>query len=294
MMSSVQCPRTLALHFPRDVYRSVGASQVLPELVKSLDLPNGVVRATYKESAQVDAALVRGISFRGAPLRVAPVDSRTRLVYVRDLPVEVPDDGLQVYLRAFGVVHSVTMQTHPGMPHVSSGTRVVKVSLAKDLPSTAQVSGFDVRFWYRDQPQACPVCRSFGHRVKDCPLNGLCRRCRQPGHMACECSFRRSSVVPTASGPPASDPVAGACSSMSEDEDDPDYVPSSESERGSCSGDEEVSRAACLVTLTSALRKRSLSETQAELVGALDSGEPVPGATVPSFGGSQLLRPRGA
>ena len=297
-MSAVQCPRTLALHFPRDVYRSVGASQVLPELVKSLDLPNvlaiqfvpnGVVRVTYKESAQVDAALVRGISFRGAPLCVAPVDSRTRLVYVRDLPVEVPDDGLQVYLRAFGVVHSVTMQTHPGMPHVSSGTRVVKVSLAKDLPSTARVSGFDVRFWYRGQPQACPVCRSFGHRVRDCPLIGLCRRCRQPGHMARECSSRRSSAVPVpaASSVPASVPVAGVGPAMSMDEDDPDYVPSSESESGSCSGDEEVSRASCLVSLTSTLRKRSLSETQAELVGALDSGGPVPGFPVSSFGGSQ-------
>ena len=47
-----------------------------------------------------------------------PVDSRTRLVYVRDLPVEVPDDGLKVFLRAFGVVHSCSRQTYPGMPDV--------------------------------------------------------------------------------------------------------------------------------------------------------------------------------
>ena len=300
-MSGVQCPRTLALHFPREVYVSAGSSQVLPELVKSLDLPNvlaiqfvpnGVVRVTYKEIAQCDAALGSGIVFRGAPLRVAPVDSRTRLVYVRDLPVEIPDDDLQVFLRAFGVVHSVSTQTHPGMPHVSSGTRVVKVSLAKDLPSSARVSGYDVRFWYRGQPQACPVCRSFGHRVKDCPLNGLCRRCHQPGHMARECTSRRpsapvpgmpesaSAVVDESAAADASDVLDA---SMSDSDDDPDCA----SEPGSCSGDEEVSRASCLVTLTSVLRKRSLSETQAELVGALDSGEPVPGFPVSSLGGSQ-------
>jgi len=163
-------------------------------------------------------------------------------VYVRDLPVEVPDDGLKVYLRAFGVVHSCLMQTYPGLPQVSTATRVVKVTLAKALPSSARASGFDVRFWYQGQPQGCPVCRSYGHRVKDCPFNGLCRRCSQPGHMARECSFRRSSVdpVPAASSVPGapdsaprlSDPVA-VNPAMSEDEDDPDYVLSSASESGS-------------------------------------------------------------
>ena len=188
---------------------------------------------------------------RGASLRIAPVDSRTRLVYVRDLPVEVPDDGLKVYLRAFGVVHSCSMQTYPGMPEVSTGTRVVKVTLAKDLPSSARVSGFDVRLWYQGQPQACPVCRSYGHRVKDCPFNELCRRCRQPAHMARECSFRRSSSVPE-------DPVAGVDPSISEDEDDPDYVLSSASESGPCSGDEEVLRSVPTSVLAAQARKCSV------------------------------------
>ena len=182
MAAVLQCPRTLAVHFPPAVYRSTGSSQVLPEFVKSLDLPNvcaiqfmrnGVVQVTYKEPAQCDAALAGGIRFRGATLPVAPVDARTRLVYIRDLPVEVPDDGLQVFLRAFGIVHSCVRQTYPGLPEVSTSTRVVKVSLSKDLPSSARVSGFDVCFWYQGQPQACPICRSFGHRVKDCPFNGV-------------------------------------------------------------------------------------------------------------------------
>ena len=298
MAVELQCPRTLALQFPSEVYRSTGASQVLPELVKSLDLPNvrgiqfmqnGVVRVTYKEPAQCDAALTSGIRFRGAALRTSPVDSRTRLVYVRDLPVEVPVDGLKVYLRAFGVIHSVSMQTYPGMPQVFTGTRVVKVTLAKDLPSSARVSGFDVRFWYQGQPQACPVCRSYGHRVKDCPFNGLCRRCSQPGHMARECSFRRSSVVPAASSvPDVSDPVAGADLSISEDEDDPDYVLSSASESGPCSGDEEVLRSVPTSVLAARARKRSAPPAvpsdessvdlrDNELSPASDPVDPVPG-----------------
>lgn len=61
----------------------------------------------------------------------------------------IPDDGLKVFLRAFPVVHSCAMQTYSGMPDVFTGTRVVKVTLAKNLPSAARVSGFDVWLWYQ-------------------------------------------------------------------------------------------------------------------------------------------------
>ena len=277
MSDVVQCPCTLSVHFPPTVYRSTGSAQVLPDLVKSLDIanvqciqfvPNGIVRVTFKESAQCDAALASGVSFRGSKLRVAPVDARTRLVYLRDLPAEVPDEPVKVFLRKFGVLHSLSPQFHPGLPGVKNGTRVAKVTLVKDLPSSVRIAGFDARLWYQGQPQSCPVCRQFGHRVRDCPLNGLCRRCRQPGHMARECSSRRPSLVPDASSvadPDASsvpdvsvsDPVAGVDPAMSEDEDDPDYVPSSASEPGSCSGDEEVLRSVPTSVLAARARKRS-------------------------------------
>ena len=89
IMSAVQCLRTLAVHFPPTIYRSPGSAPVLPDLVKSLDIanvqciqfvPNGIVHVTFKESAQCDAALACGVSFRGSKLTVAPVDTRTRLV----------------------------------------------------------------------------------------------------------------------------------------------------------------------------------------------------------------------
>lgn len=75
MATVLQCLRTLVVHFPSEIYRSTGSSQVLPELAKSLDrlnvrgiqfMPNGVVRVTYKELAQCDAALACGIRFCGA------------------------------------------------------------------------------------------------------------------------------------------------------------------------------------------------------------------------------------
>ena len=297
-MSDVQCPCTLALHFPSEVYRSAGSSKVLPELVKSLDLPNvraiqfvpnGIVRVTFKETTQCDAVLADGISFRGAPLRLTPVDSRTRLVYVRDLPVEVPDDGLQAFLRPFGIVHSVLRQTYPGMPDVFTGTRVVKVTLSKDLPSSARVSGFDVRFWYQSQPRACPVCRAFGHRVKDCPFNGKCRRCSQPGHMARECPSRRSTVEPASAAPSVPEASSVADPRMSEDEeaDDPDYVPSTASEPGSCSGDKDVITSVSNIVPLG--RKRSYSESDAADLYLVDEDEVESAPTVDPVPGKPMI-----
>ena len=260
MTNVVRCSRTLAVHFPPAVYRAVGSSQVLPELAKSLDItnvqciqfvPNGIVRVTYKESAQCDAALVSGVSFRGSSLRATPVDARTRLVYLRDLPAEVPDDPVRAFFRKFGVLHSLSPQFHPGWPDVKNGTRVAKVTLTKDLPSSVRIAGFDARLWYQGQPQSCPVCRQFGHRVRDCPLNGLCRRCHQPGHMARECSSRRRT-----NPVPSTVPVPGVDHTMSDDGDDPDYVPSSASESSSGPGDEEVLRSIPTSVLAARARKR--------------------------------------
>ena len=300
MSAVVQCPRTLAVHFPSTVYRSAGSAQVLPDLAKSLDIayvqciqfvPNGIVRVTFKESAQCDAALASGVSFRGSKLSVSPVDARTRLVYVRDLPAEVPDEPVCVFLRQYGVVHSLSPQFHPGLPGVKNGTRVAKVTLLKDLPTSVRIAGFDVRLWYQGQPQPCPVCRQFGHRVRDCPLNGLCRRCRQPGHVARECSSRRVSVAPS------SVPVSGAGSPVSAaDEDDQDYVYFSASESDAvsdeeeavdaCSGDEEVLKSAAPdreVALRT--RKRALSESFLESIVSAESSVDLVGQS--ALAGSQ-------
>ena len=300
MSAVVQCPRTLAVHFPSTVYRSAGSAQVLPDLAKSLDIanvqciqfvPNGIVRVTFKESAQCDAALASGVSFRGSKLVVSPVDARTRLVYVRDLPAEVPDEPVCVFLRQYGVVHSLSPQFHPGLPGVKNGTRVAKVTLLKDLPTSVRIAGFDVRLWYQGQPQPCPVCRQFGHRVRDCPLNGLCRRCRQPGHVARECSSRRVSVAPS------SVPVSGAGSPVSAaDEDDQDYVYFSASESDAvsdeeeavdaCSGDEEVLKSAAPDReVASRTRKRALSESFLESIVSAESSVDLVGQS--ALAGSQ-------
>ena len=66
---------------------------------------------------------------------------------MRDLPCEVPDEPVKVFRCGYAVVHSLTPQAYPCIPNVLNGTRVVKVTLAKDLPSSVRITGYDVRFW---------------------------------------------------------------------------------------------------------------------------------------------------
>ena len=196
MSVAAQCPCTLVLQFPAEVYRSSGESVVLPELLKSVDVPkvrcvqfvrNGLVRVTYNDATTCEAAMSSGIIFRGQHLPVSSVSARSRLVYVRDLPAEVPNSFVKSALCSYGTVHEVSAMEHLGYPGLLNGTRLVKITLESDIPSSVRIRGFDCRVWYRGQPQACPICHSYRHRVKECPLNGLCRRCHQAGHVAREC-----------------------------------------------------------------------------------------------------------
>ncbi|KAJ7379524.1 hypothetical protein OS493_015315, partial [Desmophyllum pertusum] len=132
-----------------------------------------------------------------------------RLVYVRDCPAEVPDSAVSGFFGSFGEVHSISPSEHDGFPGLRDGTRVVKMTLTKDVPPVARVAGFDCRVRYRRQPACCTIYKKSGHRGKGCPLNGLCRRCEKPGHVAKECrnawASRSTSVRrPAAPAAPAS------------------------------------------------------------------------------------------
>ena len=150
---------------------SVGACDVLHLLVEALGrdklssvqfLCNGAVRLTFVDTPSCDAVLLNGFQFNGHNIRVQAVEQRSRLVYLRDLPCEVPDDAARAALRPFGEIHSIQNTEHDGFPGLFDGSRVVKMSLGKDIPPVLRVAGFECRIWYRRQPQWCPICRGQG------------------------------------------------------------------------------------------------------------------------------------
>jgi len=129
---------------------------------------------------------------------VVSVDAKSRLVYLRDCPSEVPDDVVKRFFSSFGEVHSISRSCHEAFPGIFDGNRVIKITMTKDVPGIVSVAGLECRVWYRRQPAFCAICKKLGHRSKSCPLNGLCRRCRRPGHHARDCSnaCTVSSAVP--------------------------------------------------------------------------------------------------
>ena len=237
------CPNSCVVFFPEEIYKSVGSSDVLPQLLEvvAIDklcaaqfLRNGAVRLTFKQTADCEELVARGLTYGDTPLRVASADARSRIVYLRDCPPEVPNDVVLQFFSSYGVVHSVKRSKHAAFPVLHDGNRVVRMSLSKDIPSAVYVAGFDCRVWYARQPPQCSICNKSGHRNRDCPLSGLCRRCRQPGHRAKEC---RQAWGPTQSAVPVDERTEVLISDPVPDRDDsPDFV--SPDEEASVSADE--------------------------------------------------------
>ena len=151
-------------------------------------LRGGIVRLTFEDEVTRNDVLARGISFQGIQLRVVSAMSDVRSLYVRDLPVEVPDDVVSSFLASFGDVVHVTRSTYKDFPSVCDGNRIIRIVLKQDVPYFLRIADCNCRVWYARQPVQCVICRESGHVGRDCPLSGRCRRCHQPGHVARLCT----------------------------------------------------------------------------------------------------------
>ena len=213
MVFAYQCPLSVFVFFPEDVYHKLSSSVVLPQLLECLPrdkvkvvqfLRGGVVRLTFVDAAVRDDVLARGILFQEIQLRVVSAMSEVRVLYVRDLPIEVPDDVVSSFLSSFGDVVHVTRSTYKDFPSVCDGNRVVRIVLKQDVPYFVRIADCNCRVWYARQPVQCVICREFGHVSRDCRLSGRCRRCHQQGHVARMCTqawgSSRASVSATDDG----------------------------------------------------------------------------------------------
>ena len=134
-------------------------------------------------------------------------------VYVCDLPVELSVETVKSAF-SYGQVYSVRHGFFEDFPALQNGNCLILMSVSKPIPSSLNVLGFVCRAWHPGQPVHCTICKESGHSPRTCPLSGLCQRCKQPGHVACECGQDggQSSVpVPSLSSVPVPvDPVPDA------------------------------------------------------------------------------------
>ena len=104
-MPSFQYLRSLVVQ--EDVYKNVGAFEILPHLMKCLDadkilavqfLRAGKVRLTFDDPEVCSAVLRNGLELEGLSVQLMPADDRLRCVEIRDLPVEVDNDVVSSFL----------------------------------------------------------------------------------------------------------------------------------------------------------------------------------------------------
>ena len=197
-MPSYQYPRSLVAQFSEELYKNAGASDVLPLLMRCLDpykvqavqfLRAGKVRLTFQDSE----ILKDGLDLGDVSVQLSPADERLRTIHLRDLPIEIDQDVVSGFFAEFGEVLSVDHCFFNDYPATRNGNRMARVLLDRDIPHFVEIDGCSCRVWYSRQPAQCTICRQSGHRAPACPLSV---RCRQPGHVARECTQAWGSPSP--------------------------------------------------------------------------------------------------
>ena len=151
---------------------------------------------TFKDPVSCDELMSSGLTCGDVEARVFRADSRFRSVHVRDLPSEVSDEDVKSFFQSYGQVLSVRHSTFANFPAIYNGNRVLEMALDRDIPYLISFGDSNSRVWYPRQPVYYVICRETAHRGPSCPLSGLCRRCRQPGHLARECRQAWGAVDP--------------------------------------------------------------------------------------------------
>ena len=120
-------------------------------------------------------------------LRPEPPQPRLVNVLVYQYPYEFPNISVADALDKFGAVKEVQFQHWTNLPEVSTGTRVVRMVVDKEIPRFLVIRGVRCKVWYRDQPLTCDICKKGGHKASACPDKGKCLRCHEPGHVVRHC-----------------------------------------------------------------------------------------------------------
>lgn len=159
--------------------------------------PGRVARVTVDHGCEIAKRILeeqRDVTISGVEclvLRSDPPPPRLVNVIVYQYPHEFPNINVAEALDKFGAVKEVKYQHWVDVPEISTGSRVVRMVVEKDIPRFLVIRGIRCKVWYRDQPLTCDICRKGGHKASDCPDKGKCLLCHEPGHVARHCPNQR-------------------------------------------------------------------------------------------------------
>ncbi len=149
---------------------------------------------------------MRGLSFRGVHLTPEPAYASRQQIFVEGAPFQFPNALFSEALGGYGKVSQVKHLPVKGHPHIQSGTRMVTMSVTKDIPVFVTIAGFRCKVWYRGQPITCFGCGKTGHVISACPNRGRPQSFAaavNPAQVAAQSSESPESVA----GDPSLDPT---------------------------------------------------------------------------------------
>lgn len=153
-MTSFEYPSSLIAQFFEDVYRKVGAADVLPHLTGSLDVDkvhairSGGVLLTFSDPETCEEVLLSGIKYDGLLLHLAPADGRFHTAHLRDLPIEVDDQSVISFFSDYGEVLAIKHECFKDFPSIENGNCTVKMLLSDHVSGFVCINDFDCRVWY--------------------------------------------------------------------------------------------------------------------------------------------------
>ena len=172
-------------------------------VVSAQPFPSRMFRVTFDNDSVRAKAVFEGlgaITLDGVVCEVVcppPPPPQRVDVLISWFPFERPEEEIANALKRYGDVRPGRYQRWPDLEGVYTGTRIIPMVVAKDIPRFLYVGKFRVKVWYRGQPVKCDICRVPGHKAADCPSKGKCFTCKEVGHRSSECS-RRVDVSGTA------------------------------------------------------------------------------------------------
>ncbi|PFX17278.1 Transposon TX1 uncharacterized 149 kDa protein [Stylophora pistillata] len=163
------------------------------KVVAIQECPGHVARITFEaggESSKQHFEKEGFIFVNGVQCKVItppPPPPPVTIVVVYWYPLEEPDIAVNTVLSAFGTVNHVRNQFWSGRPSVSTGSKVVRMVLEREIPLFININGIRCKIWYRGQPLRCDRCCKEGHKATACPDKGKCYRCHKEGHLSRNC-----------------------------------------------------------------------------------------------------------
>lgn len=193
---TVSQPKTVVIH-AHGMVAAMSTNVVVQMLSNKLDfkrvssiqfIPNGRIRVTSTSVEYRNIILAKKFLRIDDlhELQIMESDSPVTTVYVHYLPPEAGDVGIRLMFAPFGKVLIVTNQHFSGFKQISTGTRIVHMTLEHHIPFQCNIQGYPCRVWYAGQPLKCTICKG-AHKAADCPDRNKCKRCHQSGHFAKDC-----------------------------------------------------------------------------------------------------------